>query len=103
MASTIKTTPDSASPEETPVTPESSRTPVSRRVALWALALAAVAGVAALTVAVIGFTDDSTPNRPAPPVAETTETTVRPDPLISRFGRDGDQAPVQDPLITRFR
>ena len=103
MAGTIETTPDSRPALSTTITPDSSGTPISRRVAVWALAAAAVAGIGALTVAVARDTDDSAPSQLGPPPAATTETTIRPDPLISRFGRNGDQTPVTDPLITRFR
>jgi hypothetical protein len=103
MAGTIETTPDSPPAFDTTVTAEPSGTRVIRRIAIWALAAAAVAGVCALTVAVVRDTDDSAPSHFGPPAAATTETKVRPDPLISRFGRNGDQTPVHDPLITRFR
>jgi len=103
MAGTIDTAPDAPPAVDTTVTPNTSGNHVGRRVATWALAAAVVVGVGALTVAVTNDTDDAAPTRSGPPAAATTPTTIRPDPLISRFGRYGDQTPVHDPLITRFR
>ena len=111
MASTIETTVNSAPSGETEVAPEPARTYRGRRVAIWAMAAAAVAGVGALTVAVVGYADDSSPNPPAPSVVERQHSELQ-DPLVTRFGRnDGDASvdgrstspyPLGGPSITRY-
>ena len=100
MASTIETTLNSVPSVETEAAPEPARTSRGRRVAIWALAAAAVAGVGALTVAVIGYADDSSPNRPAPAVVEPEHSELQ-DPLVTRFGRDGDD-PWTSGRCTRY-
>jgi hypothetical protein len=99
MASTIETTIDSDPSVETEASPEPARTSPGRRVAIWAMAAAAVAGVGALSVAVVGYADDSSPNRPAPAVVEPQHSELQ-DPLMMRYGRD--DAFVNDPELRRY-
>ena len=92
MASTIETTLNSVPSVETEAAPEPARTSRGRRVAIWAMAAAAVAGVGALTVAVVGYADDSSPNRPAPAVVEPEHSELQ-DPLMTRFGATATTRP----------
>jgi hypothetical protein len=100
MASTIETTVNSLPSGEAQAAPAPARTSRGRRMAIWAMAAAAVAGVGALTVAVVGSADDSSPNRPAPAVVEPESSELQ-DPLTSRFGRNGD-APVENWSTPRY-
>src|SRR5262245_13636311 len=92
MAGTIETQVNSLPSHEDEATPELAGTSRGRRFAIWAMVGTAVAGVAALSVAVVGYGDDSSTNRHPPAVVEPEHSDI-PDPLVTRFGRPSDTAP----------
>ena len=92
MAGTIETQVNSLPSHEYEATPELAHTSRGRRIAIWGIVAAAVAGVGALSVAVVRDADHASPSRPAPAVVEPEHTDI-PDPLVTRFGRHSDTAP----------